>query len=259
MKQKDFAYHVVELIQQDKSVIGLAAAGSWITDEIDQYSDLDLVLVTKNKIGGNKQKMLQYANSFGKLLSAFTGEHVGEPRLLICMYDKPLLHVDIKFVTAEEFHDRVEDPVVLFERGKKLTDIIHATEAEWPLPDYQWIEDRIWTWVHYVSVKIARGEYFECIDGFNFLRANVLAPLLHIKNRNQPRGLRKVETKLAPGDLENLKITIAQYNAQSIIDVLENIITIYRELRDELYPATIHRQQKIEKRSMSYFNRLKKK
>jgi hypothetical protein len=80
-------------------------AGSWITRELDNYSDLDLILVTKDKLA-DKQEMLAYAHRLGDLLSAFTGEHVGEPRLLICLYSDPLLHVDIKFLTLDELSPR---------------------------------------------------------------------------------------------------------------------------------------------------------
>lgn len=125
MIQKDFAYTIVEIINKDSNVIGLAAGGSWITNELDEYSDLDLILITKKKIAGDKEKMISYAKSFGAFISGFTGEHVGEPRVLICLYDNPLLHVDIKFLTLPEFHERVENPVILFETDKQLSYIIN--------------------------------------------------------------------------------------------------------------------------------------
>ena len=56
MIQKEFAGKVVEIVKTDHNVIGLAAAGSWITGELDEYSDLDLILITKNKIADNKEK-----------------------------------------------------------------------------------------------------------------------------------------------------------------------------------------------------------
>jgi hypothetical protein len=59
--------------------------------------------------------MLTYARRFGNFLSGFTGEHVGEPRVLICLYDNPLLHVDIKFLTVPEFTKRIENPDILFD------------------------------------------------------------------------------------------------------------------------------------------------
>ncbi len=60
MIQQDFAYRVAELVKKDDAVIGLAAGGSWITNEIDEYSDLDLILITKIKIAGDKEKMMDY-------------------------------------------------------------------------------------------------------------------------------------------------------------------------------------------------------
>lgn len=258
MIQQDFAYRVAEIVQRDETVIGLAAGGSWISGEMDEYSDLDLILITKEKITGNKEQMLQYAKSFGDLISGFTGEHVGEPRVLICLYDNPLLHVDIKFLTLPELYDRVENPAVLFERNKQLSKIINSTNAVWPQPDFQWIEDRFWTWVHYACLKIGRGELMEAFDFLSFLRITVLSPLLQVKNNKQARGMRRVETGLNPSDLENLKITIAQYNKTSVIKALDNCIGIYKSLRRKLYTDAVQLQTLAEKRSLDYFKEIRK-
>lgn len=259
MIQQDFAYRVAEIVQRDETVLGLAVGGSWISGEMDEYSDLDLILITKEKVAGNKEQMLQYAKSFGGLISGFTGEHVGEPRVLICLYDNPLLHVDIKFLTLPEFYDRVEDPVVLFERNNQLSDIINSTNAVWSQPDFQWIEDRFWTWVHYACLKIGRGELMEAFDFLSFLRMTVLSPLLQVKNNKQARGLRRVETALSLSDLENLKITIAQYNKESIIKALDNAVSIYKSLRRKLYTENIILQLKAEKLSLQYLKKIKNK
>lgn len=45
--QKQLADNVVEVVREDENVVGLAVAGSWLTNEIDEFSDLDLILVTK--------------------------------------------------------------------------------------------------------------------------------------------------------------------------------------------------------------------
>jgi hypothetical protein len=254
--QKDFAARVVAHIEKDDNIIGLAAAGSWITNELDEYSDLDLVLITREKIGGDKEKMIAFARSLGNFISGFTGEHVGEPRVLICLYDDPLLHVDIKFLTLPEFEQRVENPVILFERDGQLSELYNRTIPNWPQPDPQWIEDRFWTWVHYIAGKAARGEYFECIDGLGMIRSWVLAPLLQLKNKNQPRGLRKVEMQLPADDLELIKGTLAEHNKASVIQALENSISLYRSLRP-LVSATILLQSFAEKRSMEYLEQVK--
>ncbi len=255
MIQKEFANKVVEIIKKDPEVLGLAAAGSWITNELDEYSDLDLVLVTKNKIAGDKERMISYAKKLGDFISGFTGEHVGEPRVLICMYDDPLLHVDIKFLTLPEFHDRIENPVILFERNGELTNIYNTTKAEWPQPDLQWIEDRIWTWVHYIASKAGRGEYFECLDGLGFIRARVLAPMMQLKNKLPARSLRKIETTLSITDQEELGSTIAQNNNEAILHALKNTIRIYRSLREAVAPGKIQKQEMAEQKAMNYLEK----
>lgn len=45
-----FIEKAIRVVQQDAESIGLAAGGSWITGEMDAYSDLDLVLVTDRPI-----------------------------------------------------------------------------------------------------------------------------------------------------------------------------------------------------------------
>lgn len=257
MIQQDFAKRVADLVSNDPSVLGLAVAGSWADDELDEYSDLDLVLVTREKTGGNKEKMIRFAKTFGDFISGFTGEHVGEPRLLVCLYDNPLLHVDIKFVTLEEFQTRVDDPVILFERDKQLSEIIRQYPSRWPEPDMQWIEDRFWTWVHYIATKIGRGEYFEVLSNLDYLRMNVLSPMMQLKNSQKARGLRKVEKRLKAADLENLKITVAQYNRASLIKALDNSISVYKSLRRKIGTESLEKQTEAEKKSMDYFKSLK--
>ncbi len=254
--QAAFAERVKQIVQEDPSVIGLAVGGSWISNEIDEFSDLDLILVTKYKIAGNKEKMQETARLFGDLVSGFTGEHVGEPRVLICLYDNPLLHVDIKFLLPEEFTDRVEDPVILFERDEKLSRIIRSTTARWPQPDFQWIEDRFWTWVHYIALKIGRGELLEACDALSFLRMNVLSPLLQVKNNQNARGLRKVEKELNSTDLDWLTSTIATYNRDAIVKALDNCIHCYKNLRHSLFNEKIVLQSRAEQLSIEYLKRV---
>ena len=211
MIQQEFAINAKRVLEKDKEVIGLAVGGSWLTKEIDEFSDLDLILVTRTKVSDDKTKMIEFAKKLGDFLSGFTGEHVGEPRVLICIYDNPLLHVDIKFLTLAELNHRVETPHILFDRDGQIQKVFGQSKENFPFPDFQWIEDRFWIWVHYALLKIGRGEYFEAFDFFAFLRMVVLGPLLHIKNGNPPRAVRKVETELNDKDFKDLKGTLPKY------------------------------------------------
>jgi hypothetical protein len=258
MIPKQFAERAANILSKDDSVIGLAVGGSWLTNEMDEFSDLDLIVVTKEKISGDKEKMLAFATRFGKFLSGFTGEHVGEPRVLICLYDNPLLHVDIKFLTLGEFHERIETPAILLDKDKQLQIVIEQTESKFPYPDYQWMEDRFWIWIHYALLKIGRGEYVEAFDFFGFLRTVVLGPLLHIKNDNLPRGVRKVETQLHDEDFKNLKMTIPVYERKSLLDSLLNSVSLYRQLRISLFTPGIQLQKETEEKVMQYFKEIER-
>jgi hypothetical protein len=259
MIQRAFAEKAKIIFEPDENVIGLAVAGSWLTNELDEYSDLDLILVTKECVSGDKNLMFDYAKRLGDFLSGFTGEHVGEPRVLICLFDNPLLHVDIKFVTLEEFHTRIETPTLLFDKDRQLEKAINHSKAKFPYPDYQWIEDRFWTWVHYALLKVGRGEYLEAYDFMGFLRMVVFGPLLHIKNNKLPRGVRKVETELTSEDLAKLKLTIPTYERQPLLNSLKNGVLLYRQLRTALYDNEIRLQNETEKKVMQYFDEIENK
>jgi predicted nucleotidyltransferase len=258
MKQVEFAEKAKIILEGDESVIGLAVAGSWLTNELDEFSDIDLILVTKDKISVDKGKMLAFASRLGNFLSGFTGEHVGEPRVLICLYNNPLLHVDIKFLTLEEFHSRIETPTILFDTDGQLKNAISQTNEIFPYPDYQWIEDRFWIWIHYALLKIGRGEYFEAYDFVGFLRMVVFGPLLHIKNNNLPRGIRKVETKLNDEDILALKSTLSAYQRNSLLESLRNSVVLYRKLRISLFDSDIVLQSNTENEVMIYFDEIER-
>jgi hypothetical protein len=257
MAHIEFANKMKVTLEAYNDVVGLAVAGSWLTDELDDFSDLDLILVTQHKVGGTKEKMLEYARRIPHFLSGFTGEHVGEPRLLICLYGEPLLHVDIKFVTIEEFGDRIETPVLLLDKNGELRKVVERTQPKFPYPDYQWIEDRFWIWVHYALLKIGRGEYVEAYDFLGFLRMTVLGPLLHIKNGSLPRGVRKVESKLSASDFDQLRATLPAYAKDSLFDSLINAVALYRRLRSELFSVEVLLQKGTEEKVMIYFQQLK--
>jgi hypothetical protein len=147
------------------------------------------------------------AAQLGPLLVAFTGEHVGEPRLLICLYGPPPLHVDLIFIAVADAAARVDEPVVLWERGTVLSDALRQGEARYPQPDAQWIEDRFWVWIHYAATKVGRGELFEAHEFLSFLRMNVLSPPGLLRRGLRPAGVRRVE-QLAPDLAAELQRTV---------------------------------------------------
>jgi hypothetical protein len=163
-------------------------------------------------------------------LTSFRGEHVGEPRLLICLYEEPLLHVDLKFVVVDDLAERVEEPAVLWQRDERVALALAAGVAQYPNPHAPWLERRFWVWVHYTATKIGRGELFEALHLLDYLRATVLGPLGLMRVGARPSGVRRVE--IADPELaRRLEPTVAKYDAQDCLRALEACVAVYRWLR----------------------------
>ena len=168
-----------------------------------------------------------FAGTLGHLLHAFTGEHVGEPRLLICLYGPELLHVDLKFVTLEMLTQRVEEPVVLFTRDNTaLERQLAKFSAHWPDMTPEWFESRAWIWLHYAVVKLGRGELFEAIGMLAFFREQVLGPMLYRRANLPQRGVRRIEfLSIDPDGL--LTSTLAMHDHDSVRTAIRKAVDAY--------------------------------
>ena len=248
---KRFLTNAVGVLSSDPRVVGVAAGGSFITDTMDEFSDLDLVIVgDASGHPGLLADRVRLAESLGSLLAAFSGEHVAEPRLLVCLYEgEHPLHVDLKFVSVVDLAVRVENPVVLWERDAVLTRALSDGAAAYPPPSYQWIEDRFWVWVHYATSKVGRGELFEAHDFLAYLRGAVLGPLALARAGLRPSGVRHLE-RLPAGDVDLLRGTVAGMSREEAIRALRASISAYRALRPS--DGSVLFRAAAERAAMSY-------
>jgi len=235
----------------DPRIVGLMVGGSAVTGTMDEFSDLDFVVVCRDE---HQPELLKEAPAFaaglGPLLACFTGEHVGEPRLLIALYGPPPLHVDLKFVADRDLDDRVEDGLVLWQRDGAVEAALHRAEAVWPRPpDPQWIEDRFWVWVHYGAAKVGRGELFECLDVLAAFRGMVFGPLIALGRGQRAAGVRRLE-RLAPDLVPALAATVGDHTAEGCLAALRASVDLYRRLRGDA--AGLVRRGDAEAASLDY-------
>jgi len=244
---REFLDRAVPRLAADRRVVGVAAAGSYARDAMDAFSDIDLILACEPAdFNALLQDRAALAAQLGRLVAAFTGEHVGEPRLMICLYGSPALHVDIKVVALPDLAVRVEEPVVLWERDERMRAALAMGEAAWPRPDAQWIEDRFWVWVHYGALKIARGELQEAFDFLSYLRVSVLGPLGLSALGADPAGVRRVEAY--PELACQLADTVGTLDQRSLAQSLAKAVAAYRRLR----PASVDMRQEAETVAMDF-------
>ncbi len=222
---------VIAAVPADLRFEALLGAGSMVTGGFDDESDLDLVLLVRpDAFAGVMADRRAFAAGLGDLLACFSGEHVGEPRLLICLYGPPLLHVDFKFVAADDLAGFVERPLLLWARApeamQRRLDGLEIKEAP---RDAQWFEDRAWVWLHYSATKIRRGEYFEALAALDFFREAVLGPMLRRQAGERPRGLRRIEA--SPGMRDRLLPTVATCDRTSLVEGWRRTLALYVDLR----------------------------
>jgi hypothetical protein len=223
-----FVDELIPRIRTDSRIVGVAAGGSLANGTPDEYSDVDLVLAVEDadfdEVMAQRQALIA---SWAPVVAGFTGEHVGEPRLIITLVGPPLLHVDVKFVRIADAGARVDDLRVLWERDGRLTAALAAAPPAPPQLDLQWIEDRFWVWVHYGATKLARGELFEVVDFLAYLRATVFGPLIQHRHGRLIQGVRRVES-LDPAAAAELRSTLCGDDPAEVAAALYACVDLYR-------------------------------
>ena len=250
---RTFINRALPVLRKDERIVGVALGGSYANDTMDEYSGLHFIIAADpamfDSLVGD---MADIAHSLGKLLACFTAEHIQKPEHLICMYEDPLLHVDLDFQPLDKISHRLEDPVVMYEKDGLMSNEYAKRPPEIPAPDLQWFEDRFWIWVHYIANRIGRGELFDAIEGLSFLRQRALGPLMLMKNGRPPYGVRKVELA-APDELPRLISTLAEHDDKSCLRALKAATEFYIYLRGYNKAKLVNREE-AQRRALQYLD-----
>lgn len=255
-KHKQLLVKILNAFASDKRICGVGISGSYIYNNMDEYSDLDLVIAIDDQhYESFFSDRFPIIESIEGNIASFSGEHVGEPRLIISLFEPHTIHVDFKIVSISDAPIRVDEVAVLWERNKELSNALKSKKPHYPIPDPQWMEDRFWIWVHYGATKIARGEYFEALEFISFLRQNVLSPLALTQNNQTPSGVRRIEQRL-PDFSKKLVDTVSNVQHDSLVNALNETISLYLDLRDNEDVVINHKAQL---RCTEFFNSIIKK
>jgi predicted nucleotidyltransferase len=243
----------VSRVREWHDVSSLLARGSFVTGEMDAESDLDLALLTEGSVRASVlQSMASRAELLGQLLACFSGEHVGLPELLICLYGPPAVSVDLKVVTIDDLRLRPEAAVLLWNRAGGLPELSPALTC-WPeAPQWQWMEDRMWHWVHYVGTRVRRGELLEAIRVLDVVRTRVLGPLALAEAGANPYGVKKVE-RIAPARARQMHATVCGCDPKEAIIAMRAAVAVYLSLRQSA-PSTLRLRSEAEALATQYLD-----
>ncbi len=234
-RQKQRVLKACEVGWNESDVVGMGLAGSFADGKPDAYSDLDIRMVLANGAFDRIfPRRLELAGKCGPLLAAFTGEHVGEPNLLITLYED-LVHVDYLFVEISQTAERNEgrQTFVLWQRDDEVARAFSRPYVPDPVSDVTYAESRIWTWVWYIQTKILRGELWEAVSGLNSVRDMVLFRLLAVARAQRYRGARYAEELLSE-HRNAFAHTLATIDQESLLGALRAEADLYMRLADPL-------------------------
>ncbi len=231
----DFIQTCSKKMEQGGEFAALVTRGSFGTPDFDEHSDLDLLLLTQSSSQehGTEQRK-RFASELGPLLSSFTGEHVGEPSILICLYNTGprLLHVDLDFRASHEVDWCFsQEQIHWLRQGESVRALVDPPERA--QPNVQWMEDRFWTWIHYGVGKCRRGEIFDGVGMVGFLREHVLGPLQLSLGGYPPHSVRRLESRF-PESVGEFAKTVPEYSRQSCLKALENCVSLYLGLCEQI-------------------------
>jgi predicted nucleotidyltransferase len=244
---------LVEIARDDPRILAVVEGGSTARGESDEWSDLDVALVCTDE--GRPELVdcsVDLASRLAPLLTSYSGDHVGLPRMRMCLFGPPLLHVDLDFVTLGE----LGEGVVLWECEPGLAGRA-AAPASGITVDAQWIEDRFWSWVHYLAAKGGRGAVFDCVDGLAYLRSIVFGPMLAVRYGRRPQGVDRVEQYAGPA-LEELGRTLGGTTREACLDAVHAAVALYRRLRDEQQAPGLVRRSEAEEASLDYLSEVQR-
>jgi hypothetical protein len=235
---RTFLDTAVPVLAADRRFRALLLAGSAVTGGMDEWSDLDTVVVVEDAAWESLwDEHFAVVARLGTLLVAFRADHFGEPRLLICLYDDPLLHVDVKFVAARDLLPLKTPAEVCWSR--EPLSLVHEPSRPSAF-DVQWCADRLPGWVHYAAIKLGRGELFELSSTLDFLRNRVLGPLVAIEAGRAPRGVRRLDAIGGPR-LAELGRTVSPYDRAALAEAARAAFSLASSLLDGHPDVARHR------------------
>lgn len=257
---KAIAESALNLLQQDKRILGIYLSGSFACGNPDRYSDLDFYILVPADIRSRIElDHAQLRRQVGDVISDFPATHLGDPHQFITFYraDYPV-HVDYQYRVKNELIPRNEDKDVLIlldtsDTLKEWRCLCQKTKKPYSPTEerLQYFEDRFWAWCVYTDSKIKRGELWEARDAIEYMRNNVLVKLACQARSLRPEGNRRIEIKLSKKTLSTLESTLQKgHSHEAYADALLALAKCYVEFMDGI---TKRFDIRLDKKDRGYF------
>lgn len=251
---------ILDLLVGRSDVEGVLLGGSFAYGKPDEFSDIDLYIVTTNdqfeQLFRDHDSIAQTA---GSVVSAFIADHnPGGEYDYIVLYED-LVKVDFMYVRLDEMRPshKWARCRLLFDRRGRLQQL-HEDSAAPPAPEAEAtaveeveasvseayvqsdevlcaVSQKFRAWCWYAFGKLMRGELWEALEATNVIRSRALLPMIYDLIGGQPEGYRRLESKMSQLLGEQLRSTVGVYQEDSIYRALQNEIRLFFSLEQEVF------------------------
>ena len=230
-----------QYFKSSSSVIGIFLSGSCANDTMDQYSDIDIGIVYDSDKNMETYWALRWDWDLPKWFHRFDADHVRD-HFVIYIFE-PNVKVDIVLYTMDSLPPPKGGPYRLTyaedssllnwmkKCNEKVNLRISSAPLEWEVIIHD--DERIWAWLIYCYLHIARGEYYTIAADFFMLRAIVEKWIAYFKYKSTFET-RRLEFKFSLKEIEELKNLFPNPERESLVCACKSLINVTITLRKDI-------------------------
>ncbi|OOG43456.1 hypothetical protein [Rhodanobacter sp. C05] len=207
----------------------LLVTGSVVAGGVDQYSDLDLIVVSESP-SDCATTVRAAIEEAGELISCFTTDHLvtHQSSIYYIAVERSLVKLDIVYEDSTKSFEIPATAEIVSGDIHNLERATFHSNAGLPESALELSAAKLAAWLWFTYARAARGEFFAAARSIDFSRENALLPLMLHRLRLPQDGHRKLESRLPKSLLHDLALTHpSDLNFESIFDALVAMRSIF--------------------------------
>lgn len=229
---RDLFVYAIKYFSNIDSSIGIVVQGSIATNMLDEYSDIDLLIVLDDieKLHQSISGLEPYLLNKYRILASFTANHINRENLFVFYLKKSkmILKLDIQIEKDLLFDCEQSNKYLIIRDSYNIKKSVVEIKE---IIDYNILYKKFSVWLWYIFYLIERGEYFQAARSIDFSRENALLPIIrHINGLSNFDGHRRIELLLPKQIVNELKTTYPKsLTHKDLKSSLENLMDLFEK------------------------------
>ncbi|MBC8374661.1 MAG: nucleotidyltransferase domain-containing protein [FCB group bacterium] len=233
----DALHTLTDHFSRVKGIYGILVSGSVATGNVDEYSDLDLlVVVSYEELQNVWQDRYDHESTVGKIFFRIDLVDVYPTSAVAFLEDGRKIHITYKAVTELTVEAEYTSAITLLNNDSRIDDWLLKCRQITISYDFARLAENdrsFWFWLLQGTAKVGRGEYWAAYDTLNTLREICIEAHAAL-NKKPFQSYRRIEDRWKESDISKLSRTVPKINQGEISKAYSMIISLYSELRKDM-------------------------